>query len=307
MSCSITVEPLSSHIGAQISGVALDRPLLPDQIAAIQAALLQWKVVFFRDQPLTHERHIAFARQFGELTVGHPVFGSVEGYPEIYSVAKLRFGNRFDGPRLVRPWTGWHTDVTAAINPPAASILRGVTIPPYGGDTQWTNLEAAFDALSPTLREFLQTLRGEHRFTAPDGAAAKPAFTEQVDARALVSLHPLIRVHPQSGRKSLFVSPGFLKRIDGLTPRESEQLLTLLFEHIIQPEFTVRFKWSEGAIAFWDNRSTAHLAPRDVAELPGDRQLYRVTLVGDTPVGVAGLASEALEGTPVLAYAAAQG
>jgi taurine dioxygenase len=123
-----------------------------------------------------------------------------------------------------------------------------------------------------------------------------------VKARELVSLHPLVRVHPESGRKSLYVSPGFLKRIDGLAPRESEQLLALLFEHVIRPEFTVRFKWTEGAIAFWDNRSTAHLAPKDLADLPYDRQLYRTTLVGDVPIGVNGLTSVALAGEPVLAY-----
>lgn len=302
MSENISVEPLARHIGALITGVDLRAPLSPAQVTAIREALVQWKVIFFRDQHLSHDQHIAFARQFGELTVGHPVFGSVQDYPHIYSVAKSRFGTRFEGARLFKPWTGWHTDVTAAINPPTASILRGVTIPPYGGDTQWTSLEAAYDALSPTLRGFLETLRGEHRFTPPEGQAGKREFHDQVKARELVSLHPLVRIHPESGRKSLFVSPGFLKRIDGLAPRESEQLLALLFEHVIRPEFTVRFKWTEGAIAFWDNRSTAHLAPKDLADLPYDRQLYRTTLVGDVPVGVNGLTSEALAGEPVLAY-----
>lgn len=307
MSQTLDIEPLALNIGAQISGVDLREPLPARQVAAIRQALIQWKVIFFRDQPLSHEQHIGFARQFGDLTVGHPVFGSVEGYPEVYSVSKTRFGKRFEGPKLIRPWTGWHTDVTAAINPPAASILRGVSVPPFGGDTHWTNLEAAYDALSPTLRSFLETLRGEHRFTAPEGMAGKREFHDKVAARELVSLHPLVRVHPESGRKSLYVSPGFLKRIDGLTPRESEQLLALLFEHVIQPEFTVRFKWTAGAIAFWDNRSTAHLAPRELTELTHDRQLYRITLVGDVPVGVNGVHSEVLAGEPVLAYAAAQG
>jgi taurine dioxygenase len=177
MSESIGVEPLARYIGALITGVDLREPLSPAQITAIRGALVEWKVIFFRDQPLSHDQHIAFARQFGELTVGHPVFGSVPNYPQIYFVAKSRFGTRFEGARLFKPWTGWHTDVTAAINPPAASILRGVTIPPYGGDTQWTSLEAAYDALSPTLRGFLETLRGEHRFTRRKVRRANANFT----------------------------------------------------------------------------------------------------------------------------------
>lgn len=301
---SIGIEPLARHIGALITGVDLSTALSKQQVTQIQTALVEWKVIFFRDQPLTHQQHIDFASHFGELTVGHPVFGAEADYPQVYSVGKNRFTKRFQGPRLIRPWTGWHTDVTAAINPPAASILRGVTIPPYGGDTQWTNLEAAFDALSPTLQRFLETLRAEHRFTAPEGTQAKQDFVDKVGARELASLHPVVRVHPVSGRKSLYVSPSFIKRIDGLAPRESEQLLQLLFEHVIQPQFTVRFKWTPGAIAFWDNRSTAHLAPTDLNDLPHDRQLYRVTLVGDTPQGVNGLTSEVLSGAPVLAWAA---
>lgn len=300
----LTVTPLTAHIGAQIDGVDLRFSLTPQQIATIRTALLQWKVVFFRNQYLSHEQHIAFSRQFGQLTVGHPVFGYVQGHPEIYSVGRDRKANRFGGERLVRPWTGWHTDVTAAVNPPFASILRGVTIPPYSGDTQWTNLVAAYRGLSPTLRAFVDTLTGEHRFTPPEGAQAKSAFEKDVEKRPLVSHHPLVRVHPESGERALYVSPSFLKRVVGLAPRESEQLLQLLFEHVIRPEYTVRFKWDPGSIAFWDNRSTAHLAPVDIFDTAFDRQLYRTTLVGDIPVGPDGTTSVAIEGEPVLAHVA---
>jgi len=148
----LTVSPLSAHIGAEIGGVDLTRPLSSAQVDGIRAALLKWRVIFFREQFLSHEQHIAFSAQFGELTVGHPVFGHVDGHPEIYSISKFRKATRFEGPSLLRPWTGWHTDVTAAVNPPFASILRGVTIPPYGGDTQWTNLVIAYEKLSAPLR-----------------------------------------------------------------------------------------------------------------------------------------------------------
>jgi taurine dioxygenase len=300
----LSITPLTAHIGAQIDGLDLRFTLTPTQIAGIRAALLKWKVIFFRNQYLSHEQHVAFSRQFGQLTVGHPVFGYVQGHPEVYSVGRNRKANRFDGQRLVRPWTGWHTDVTAAVNPPFASILRGVTIPPYSGDTQWTNLVAAYRGLSPTLRAFVDTLVGEHRFAPPDGAQAKTAFEQDVRKRPLVSHHPLVRVHPESGERALYVSPSFLKNIVGLAPRESEQLLQLLFEHVIRPEYTVRFKWEPGSIAFWDNRSTAHLPPVDIFDTAFDRQLYRTTLVGDIPVGPDGTSSVAIEGEPVLAHRA---
>lgn len=298
---AVRVQPLSAHTGAQIDGVDLRAPLPPQDVAAIRAALHQWKVVFFRDQPLSHEQHIALARQFGNPTVGHPVFGHVEGYPELYSIAKYRRANSHEGQPELRPWTGWHTDVTAAHNPPAASILRGVTIPPYGGDTQWTNLVAAYRALSAPMQRFVDGLRGLHRFSPPAGANASPEYLALVQSKTLVSEHPLVRVHPETGERALFVSPGFLKSVVGLTSRESRVLLELLWEHIVRPEFTVRFKWEPGSIAFWDNRATAHVAPFDIFDLDFDRQLYRITLVGEVPVGVDGQPSTAVSGDPLLA------
>lgn len=297
----LQVNPLSAHIGAEIVGADLGRPLAAEEIATIRAALLRWKVVFFRNQSLSHASQVAFARQFGELTVGHPVFGHVDGHPEVYAISKHRKANRFEGQANLRPWSGWHTDVTAAVNPPAASILRGVTIPPYGGDTQWTNLVAAYRALSAPLRQFVDGLRGVHRFTPPAGASATTEFSELVRCTALVSEHPLVRVHPETGERALYASPSFLKSIVGLSPRESQQILELLWEHVVRPEFTVRFKWEPGSVAFWDNRATAHLAPSDIFDLDFDRELYRVTLVGDVPVGPDGRPSAAIEGDPVMA------
>lgn len=300
----LDVRPLSAHIGAEITGVNLAHPLDAQTTAAIRAALLKHRVIFFREQFLSHGQHVAFSAQFGELTVGHPVFGHVDGYPQIYSISKFRKATRFEGQPLLRPWTGWHTDVTAAVNPPFASILRGVEIPPYGGDTQWTNLVIAYEKLSEPVRRFVDGLRGVHRFAPPAGATGTSAFASAVEHHTLVSEHPLVRVHPETGERALYVSPGFLKHIVGVTPRESQALLELLWEHVTRPEFTVRFKWEPGSIAFWDNRSTAHLAPTDIFDLDFDRQLYRTTLVGDVPVGPDGRASVAIEGSSVGAAAA---
>jgi alpha-ketoglutarate-dependent taurine dioxygenase len=284
----VKVIPLSVHIGAQIDDVDISRPLAPQEVQDIRAALLKWKVVFFRDQDLDHQKQIDFARNFGELTAGHVVFGGDDQYPEIYSVAKFRNANKNPTTPILRPWSGWHTDITAAINPPAASILRGDIVPPYGGDTQWTNLAAAYNALSPALQRFLEGLKGRHSFAAK--------YDEFVSSNRLVSNHPLIRVHPETGERVLYISPAFLKSIVGLAPQENLKIQEMLWEHAVRPEFTVRFKWEPGSVAFWDNRSTAHLAPRDIFDVDFDRQFYRVTLVGDIPVGVDGQPSESIEG-----------
>jgi alpha-ketoglutarate-dependent taurine dioxygenase len=298
-STRLDVRPLSAHTGAEIHGVDLTRPLDATTVAEIRAALVQWKVVFFREQHLDHDQHIAFGRQFGDLTVGHPVFGNEQEHREIYSISRDRHKQRYDGKPHTAPWSGWHTDVTAAINPPAGSILRGVVIPPYGGDTQFTNLAAAYQGLSEPLQRLADGLRAVHQFSAPRGAKPTKEYLKQVDDAPLISEHPLVRVHPESGERVLFVSPSFLQHIIGLSPRESELLLQLFWEQIIRPEYTVRFKWEPGSIAFWDNRATSHLAPSDIHSLDFDRQLYRITLVGDIPVGVDGRPSTPISGAEV--------
>jgi len=300
MSNKFTIVPMTLHIGAEIRGLNLSKPITPEIAEAVNAALIKWKVIFFKGQNLSHAGQVSFARSMGEPTIGHAVFGHDPDYPEIYSVAKFRTAQTHRTAKMQRPWTGWHTDLTAAINPPKASILRGVTIPPYGGDTFWTNLAAAYEGLSETFRNFVDTLKGIHRFEPPAGAKINSNYDESIRRRVMESEHPIVRIHPESGERILFVSPSFLKSISGLTPRESGQILELLWEHITRPEYTVRFKWEPGDIAMWDNRSTAHLAPTDIFESNYDRQLYRVTLVGDVPVGTDGKQSISLQGQPIL-------
>ena len=300
---AVEIVPLTLHIGAEIRGVDLTKPLPPDQVKQVRDAFLKWKVVFFRNQHLDHAQHVAMARQFGEPTIGHAVFGHVEGYPEIYSVAKNRTANENRTAMMVTPWSGWHTDITAAVNPPCASILRGVTIPPYGGDTFWTNLSVTYMALSPAMRGFVDGLRGIHKYVPRENPKAGSVYNERIKRRALVSEHPLVTVHAETGERVLFVSPSYVKEIVGLTPRESHKLLEMLWEHVTRPEYTVRFKWNEGDIAFWDNRSTSHLAPTDIFASDFDRQLYRITLVGQPLVGVDGQPSKSIEGLPILSAA----
>lgn len=287
----LEIRPMSVHTGAEIFGVDLSRPLAPAALADIRAAFGKWKVLFFRDQHIDHAQHVAFARQLGKPTVGHVLYGHEEGFPEVYSIAKRRERHTHADPEPIRPWTGWHTDLTTLINPPAVSILRAVTVPPYGGDTQFANLVAAYAALSPVMREFVDGLRGIHGY----GKVTGNALT-QSNRQSFSSEHPIVRVHPETGERALYVSPAFLKSIAGLSARESQVILEMLWEHIVRPEFVVRFRWNAGDIAMWDNRATAHLAPEDIFETDYDRQLYRVTLHGDVPVGVDGVASKAIVG-----------
>ena len=298
---SIEVKPLTIHMGAEISGADITRQLADEDVKGIWDALLKWRVVVFRDQKMTHGEQVAFARTFGDLTIGHAVFGHVDGYPEVYSVAKNRWDTRYKpAPKNIRPWTGYHADITAAHNPPAVSILRGDVIPPYGGDTLWANLVVAYEGLSVPLQKFAETLRGIHKFQPPVGTDATDEYREMQERRRLTTEHPIVRIHPETKEKVLYVSPSFLKEIVGLSPRESEQVLEIFWEHAVRPEFTFRFKWESNDLVMWDNRSVVHCAPRDIYESDFDRQLYRVTLLGDVPVGADGRESVSIQGDPII-------
>jgi taurine dioxygenase len=291
----IEVRPIAGYIGAEIGGVDLSRPLGDSAIGEIRSALLKHKVVFFRGQDkVGHEQQIAFARRFGEVTYAHPHEDEpFQEFPEILPIDTKLYEQRY-GRRLASYESRWHTDVTAAVNPPAASILRAVKVPSIGGDTQWTNLVAAYENLSAPLRALADQLRAEHRFGLhlQDG----DKYLDRIRENPLVSIHPVVRVHPETGERALFVSPGFTSHIVGIPRHESKALLDLFFEQITRPAFTVRFRWEPGDIAFWDNRATAHLAPQDIVHLNADRVLYRVTLTGDIPVGVDGVKSELVKG-----------
>ncbi|MFD4367763.1 TauD/TfdA dioxygenase family protein [Rhodococcus sp. NPDC058521] len=298
----LKVEPQSGWTGALITGVDLSNPLSESEVQQIREALLQWKAVFFRDQTLDHAQQIAFGKQFGDVTPGHPYEGDAApaGFPEIHTVSPKAYDQRYgvnyrkkqgaNGP-------GWHADVTPLINPPSHSILRAEVVPPFGGDTQFSNVAAAYQGLSEPLRELIDGLRAEHRFGANFSAErSSEKIGDHVRSNPLASIHPVVRVHPESGERVLYVNPSFTKDIVDLSPRESRHLLDLLFEELARPEYTVRFKWEPGSLAFWDNRAVLHLAPRDVDHLGHDRVLHRITLVGDVPVGVDGRESESISG-----------
>ena len=287
-SIDLEVTPLSGSIGAAIRGVDL-RNVDDETIAEIRRIWLHRKVVFFPGQHLDEAAHQAFAARFGELTEGHPVIPSVEGFPNVfeidYSKARELYATYGDVASKTQG-LGWHTDVTFMPRPPAGSILRAVVVPAAGGDTAFSNQQAAFEALSPALQEFLSTLHAVH-----DGRAQFKAALEQVGSGRWEGeevpeiepvVHPVVRTHPETGAKVLFVNPGFTSHIVELTRLESDALLSYLYAHSVRPEFVVRYHWTSGDLGFWDNRATQHSVVGDFGE--HHRVIQRVTIKGDAPV-----------------------
>ena len=272
------VTPLTPTIGALIEGVDLAKPVSDDLLHAIRQAFLKHQVVFFKDQHITPVQHRDFAARFGALHT-HPLYPGVPEAPELFIL-----DNHKDNPT---DNDSWHTDVTFIETPPMASILYAKHLPPSGGDTIWSNMKAAYEALSPAFREFLASLDAVHDFARgfpTRGIVAKGAG-EDKHAKAAAEhppvLHPVIRTHPETGEDGLFVNFGFTERIKGLRRKESDAILNMLFEHIQKPEFLVRWRWSPNALAFWDNRVTQHYAVNDY--LPHRRIMNRATVLGDRP------------------------
>ena len=298
---ALDIRPLSGNIGAEIRGVDLKQPLDAETYAEIRATWLKYKVVFFPGQHLTPDEHRAFTAQFGELTPAHPVIPGIEGYPEVFEIdygrARELYASYGDLTRKRSPAVSWHTDVTFVARPPAGSVLNAIIIPPSGGDTLWTNQVAAFEALSPALQEFLSTLSAVHDGAAQFGdllqrrnenaaAAGDADGGAEWDGEAYEALtpveHPVVRTHPETGERSLFVNPGFTSHIAGLEPAESQALLTFLYQHSTSPEFVVRYHWTAGDLGFWDNRATQHAVVGDFGDQA--RVIQRVTIRGDVPV-----------------------
>lgn len=283
------VVPLSATIGAELRGIDLRRDLDDRTVAAIRSVWLDRKVVFFPDQHLTPEEHVAFADRFGSITEGHPVIPPVSGHPEIMEIDYSRPRELYAQYGDVSTRTkglDWHTDVTFVARPPMGSILRAVVVPPAGGDTLFSDQVAAFEALSPALQAFLTTLTATH-----DGRAAFQGLLDHVgegswDGDVLTKLepvsHPVVRTHPETGRRALFVNPGFTSHINELERAESDALLAYLYAHSVRPEFTVRRHWTAGDVGFWDNRVTQHSVVGDYGD--DHRVIQRVTLRGDVPV-----------------------
>lgn len=276
---ALTVTPLGPAFGAVVEGIDL-RQVDAGIAGSLSDALVQYKVLFFHDQQLDDEAHVRLGELLGPLTPGHPVAAPLDGSPNIYNIDSSDPEFSFSDV--------WHTDVTFMRKPPAISILRSVTLPDSGGDTSWADLQAAYESLSRPVRDLVDQLTATHdgnrewgHYLRRHGGRGYEWDGEVITSLPPVS-HPVVRIHPVSGRKGLFVNPGFTSHIDDVSDAESRGLLDLLYAHITKPEHTVRHRWAAGDVGIWDNRATAHYANNDYDQA---RVMRRVTLAGDLPVG----------------------
>jgi taurine dioxygenase len=278
MTMTLEAQPLGRALGAVISGIDLAQELPRGQIVELTQLLLEHQVLFFRDQPLTPVQQANLAARFGTLHV-HPIYPVLADLPEIMLIDTH--------PGFLPDNDNWHTDVTFSTTPPMAGILAAKRLPRTGGDTLWSSNSAAYEALSAPLRQMLEGLTATHSVAKSFPAerwAGDAAFKERYE-RAVAKhppvTHPVVRTHPATGRKGLFVNEGFTTHINELNTLESQALLAFLFAHAARPEFTVRWHWQVDDVAFWDNRVTQHYAIADY--LPERRTMHRATVNGDRP------------------------
>ncbi len=267
----IRVEPVTGSIGAEIGGVDL-RELDDEIIAELEQAWLDHKVLFFRDQDLTHEQHLTYGRAFGQLEV-HPFSPHVDDHPEILVIDST--------PEKFVSAEVWHSDVTFRECPPLGSILLGRVIPPYGGDTCFANMELAYELLPDQIKSEIDGLYGVHSYVKGFGRNMSTEELAETYEKFPDQKHPLVRTHPQTGRKGLFMARNFMLTIDGMTADESRALRHRLYDQSSIPEIQVRFRWRPNSIAQWDNRCTQHYAVPDHGGWR--RRVERVTLIGDRP------------------------
>jgi taurine dioxygenase len=278
----ITVTPIAGALGAEISGVDLaDLADLTDEegrevVAEIRRTWLEHLVVFFRDQPLAPADLLAFARRLGE-PVEYPFVKGIDGFPEIIEVTKL--------PDETVNFGGiWHSDTVYLERPPMGTVLVAREVPPVGGDTMWANMYAAYESLSPGMQSILDGRRAVHSSALADVSKTREDRIRDRGAdadREYISEHPVVRTHPETGRKALYVNVAHTQRFSDMTEAESRPILEFLFEHSVRPEHTCRFTWQPGSIALWDNRATMHFPINDYDG--HTRRMHRISLAGDVP------------------------
>lgn len=285
----IEIQKVTAHIGARVFGVEISKPLDEETVVAIREALNVHKALVFDDVNLDDEGQQAFVRHLGDITTAHPTVSSVDGVPNVLPVDSERG----------RAANNWHTDVTFVLNPPQASTLRGIKLPPYGGETLIASSAAAYRQLPESLRRLADTLWAEHTndydYAVPDEEVDEQLAAQRAQFTSIKyrTVHPVVRVHPLTGERGLFIG-GFAQRIVGLSPAEGRKILDLLQAYVTRPENILRHRWSENQLVLFDNRITQHYAVDNYDGLP--RRLHRVTVAGDVPAGIEGKESYSIEG-----------
>jgi taurine dioxygenase len=275
----IVIAPSTPTIGAEISGIDLDRPLSDTEAEIVRDAWLARKVIFFRDSDISYESHLRLGRLFGELE-GHPVIPHVEGYPEVLIIKGVE--GVTPTPETIEPFKAynkWHTDVTFRARPSIASVLRMRLMPALGGDTIWTDTAALWTGLPQAVKDRIADLDAEHDIIQSFGGRVSEEKRAELAQAFPPVRHPVVRTHPETGEKIVYVNHTFTSRILDVPAEESDALLKLLFDRVKVPEYQVRFRWTPNAIGIWDNRSTQHYAVGDY--WPAERVLERVTVSGD--------------------------
>lgn len=277
----IAVSPSGPVLGAELSGVDVSDPIPHALAQTLRALLLRHKVLFFRDLDLSHDQHLALARIWGEME-GHPVIQHVPGYPQILDIrgAEGRVVDA-DSDRRFRALDKWHSDVTFRAAPSMGAVLRARELPAIGGDTLWADAAAAYDGLSEDVKQRIAGRTATHDLLFDFGDRIDPARRAAMAAAFPPQHHPIVRTHPETGARVLFVNASFTSRIDGLEDAEGATLLAHLLDQFKVPEYHVRFTWSPNAVAIWDNRATQHYPVADY--WPARRRMERVTIMGDTP------------------------
>jgi alpha-ketoglutarate-dependent taurine dioxygenase len=291
---TLDIAPLSGTIGAEIRNVDLHQPLDASTVAAIRQALLDYKVIFLPGQHLSAAEHKEFAGYFGVITNAHPVVPGIDQHREVFEIdytkARTVYGDPSQKPTDIdridaETSNKWHTDVTFVETPPLGSILNAIVIPAAGGDTLWADTNAAYEGLSNPIKDLVDGLTAVHDGNRQFGRILKAVGKGEWEGREFTELtsveHPVVRTHPETGRRSLFVNPGFTIKIKGLTGKESDALLQFLYAHMTTPEHVVRYRWEAGDLGFWDNRTTMHYAITDYGD--AHRVIQRVTIKGDKP------------------------
>jgi len=300
----ITVRPMTAAVGAEIGGISLAQPLSIEARKTLIDSLNQWGVIAIRGQSIGIEELKRFGEALGPTTLAHPHADGMQGHSGVWERTVDEYKHRLQEDkeamitrRPPKDYKGWHIDLSYVVNPVRYSVLHGVEIPDFGGDTVFCSLRYAYAALAPQIRAFLDTLSAVHQSDDHYSIQGRPRRAN-IPIKSYASIHPLVRIHPETGARVLFFNPGAITHFPGLKEREGKWLFDFLSAEICRIEYMVRIRWEPGTVLVWDNQQLVHAGPADYQFMDARRTVRRVTVKGERPIGASGFVSESLEGDP---------